>query len=194
MRNCYALVCNAFEPDVRNLPPGKYCVGIPSPGQTGGRPIKNTESTDDVADALLADKFVFLPYKRFADIKRKDVPDGQYVIAATLDPKRDWHFYCTHISDPLGKFYQKPGWIQPVTDLDDSNNIIQDPRFAVRRCRTVYYKRFVGYFLAPRGGVKLNIEMERCDDDIESADDFFLKKIVEESRQFRSGHTSTLVL
>jgi hypothetical protein len=103
--------------------------------------------------ALVADGFMYIPYEFQSEIA---VPSGHYLVAAYAELRSgellsNYHFYRRH--EESGVWYHKPGFHYPVTNLDGSGKIIEDPQIADRE----YRKAFVGFFLAPQEGVKYDI-------------------------------------
>lgn len=131
--NCYNYGCD--------LPTGTYA----QPGRASGiiLTVADLNSCTAVQNAATAD-----------GLKRVDCDAGcgceecQHLVALALAPGWDYHWYR---KDREGRWSHKVGW-SPATNLDNSGNLITDPRTADRGAYTV----FCGCFCVNKSVVTIN--------------------------------------
>lgn len=151
-RNCYAyMLNNQCFPDDILIPEGasKYTNTFMQPGQSvigttiNGVIIKELDYRDYTSDPTKLLQYVAYDAENygftFESIGRDETClTGTYKVVLAIDVGEDYHWYR---QNPDGTWSHKPGsW--PVTDRDDSGNIIYDPYYMNRGG----YTSFIGYY------------------------------------------------
>lgn len=128
--NCYNYACNTVT--------GTFA----QPGRASGNMYSDI-SCNEVSDGAVSDGLVTVDCDTGCGCK-----DCCYIVALAVAPDWDYHWYR---KDRDGKWSHKPGGTR-ATNLDQSGNIITDPRTADRG----RYTQFCGCFCVCKGKFNIN--------------------------------------
>lgn len=147
--NCYAYALNNVDKNIANTckqiySKNKTCVSLrPKPGRYNKYNIPSSKrlTCKGIQDSVFKDNKSVYKLNSNNEICKPNY----YKIALAVQPQKTYHFYR---QDNDCSWSHKDGPKKP-TQLDASNNIISDPKFANRHYNHANYSDFCGYMCVP---------------------------------------------
>jgi len=163
-RNCWNFAANYLESIVDKIPDGIYMMDSQQPYLEDKLPLSSM-AVFHIRKGISSFGFVPLNAKKLSDIS--SLHPTHYLVAAFARMGKtacgetvfeDYHFYRRHNRGP---WLHKYGWVELVTNLDQSDNVIKNPLEADRGG----YDTFIGFFVSPPSRQLAQIDVYGSNDD-----------------------------